>query len=63
MRIYSDGNQVRKNIRRNTEVVASYCEKSVPTEKAREHFKRKAYWNEEIRRNPIKSKMGETAVR
>lgn len=45
MRTYSDGNQVRKKVKKITEIVASYCEKSVPTEKAKEHFKRKAYTN------------------
>lgn len=45
MIIHSDGNQARKKAKKITEIVASYCEKSVPTEKAKEHFKRKAYTN------------------
>ena len=45
MIIHSDGNQARKKVKVVTEILASYCEKSAPTEKAKEHFKRKAYTN------------------
>lgn len=40
---HSDGNKAIKKARVITEIAASYCEKSKPTEKTREYFKRKAY--------------------
>lgn len=43
MRTHTDGNQAKKRAKIVVEIKSNYYSKAKPTEKAKEHFERKAY--------------------